>query len=190
MRKYKPSALPSDLRKLTDIANEIACRAILVGSSLRDADNGIPPVSHSLYVYPKPSMNPKEAVKLFQKINGPDCVETRSSALGVYHYVLETPSNGKINLRFCDKPYMLTATSLARHVPIGLSAIAMNLFSGEIVAAEAYRLDKFDQRITLAHEAHGALGIAEKIQHRYPDFPIYQDYGGELRPALRTAVLA
>lgn len=190
--EYTPKALPPLWEALRDNAKAVGAeRALLVGSALRDADNGVKPTSYSLYLMPASHVPTELAVRSFLELSGPGSRLMRSYT-DKPRYELrmgEAAGGGIVNLNFCHKSYMLEADTMARRVPNGLSAIAMNLFTGEINATQIYRLDRDEHRITQVLpglDPHNATALS--VQRRFPSYPIYEEGSGRIiSPALKTA---
>lgn len=179
--QYTPQAVPPYLGDLRDISNAIgATRAIVVGSALRDADNGVPVTSFSLYLMPPGETCTDRAVEIFLKQSGPGSRQMRGFK-NQPRYEVRTGAGHIVNLNFCHQPWMLEADTMAHHVPNGLSAIAMDLFTGEVNATQLYRLDKNEGTITQVFPgADPGNLVALSVQKRFPAYPILHGHNGEI----------
>lgn len=187
--EYTPRALPDRVEELRACANAVmASRAILVGSALREADNGRPVQSYSLFLLPaRRGPSTSDAVShILNTISGGGRI-TRSF-LGNSRYEARLGSGEILNVNFCHRPWMFDADTMSRNVPNGLSQIAMDLFSGAVRATQLYRMDRDEHTITqiVPHGDPDNL-VARSVQKRYPTYPIITDVDGRvLVPAPKT----
>ncbi len=189
---HTPRALPPYLEELRDLSSAMGVtKSLLVGSALRDADNGIPVTSYSLYMLPTREIPTHKAIEIFIKESGPGSRLMRSFNNKPRHEV--RMATGQIaNINFCHEAWMLEAETIVNRVPNGLSAVAMDLFTGEIKRTELYMLDRNEGVITQAVPSHD-LGnlVALSVQKRYPTYPIMADGNKQvLYPPLKSVALA
>lgn len=189
---YTPRAIPPYLEELRDISSAMGVtKSLLVGSALRDADNGIPVTSYSLYMLPTREIPTHQAVEIFLKENGQGSRIMRSFNNQPRHEI-RMASGHIANLNFCHQAWMLEAETIARRIPNGLSAIAMDLFTGEINATQLYRLDKSEGVITqVVPMADPGNLVALSVQKRYPTYAIMADGNKQmLHPPIKSNALA
>lgn len=194
--QYEPRALPPLTGELRELSRAMqADRSILVGSSLRDADNGIPVTSHSLFVMPTHALTRAEMVETFVSEAGQGTRIIRTFNNGLRHEIRHH-SGVIVNLSFCHQAWMLEAGSMANRVPNGLSSIALDLFrpgpaERNVHVAELYHLDRDEGRITQkVPRADHDNAVALSVQKRYPTYPVYEDGSKKLiHPALRNSAL-
>lgn len=180
---YSPRALPPHLEVLADISKEIgATRTVLVGSALRNTDNDVPVTSYSLYLMPTRKLTTDNAAAAFIRLSGPGSRLMRTF-LESSRYEIRQADGSIVNLNFCYEPWMMSPEKIARHVPNGLSAIAMDLFSKEIHVGPLYRMDREERTITQTATGYDPNNrIALSVQQHFPSYPIMHDGIGQILP--------
>lgn len=183
--EYQPRALPPHLEAMTSISKEIgASRAIMVGSALRNADNGVPVTSYSLYVLPTRKLTTDSAAATFVRLSGPGGRLMRTYPESC-RYEFRHADGNIVNLNFCFEPWMMSPEKIARRVPNGLSSIAMDLFTGETHVGPLYRLDAAEKTITQTATGYDPYNrIALSVQQHFPSYPIMHDGIGQILPPL------
>jgi len=186
--EYPPKVLPPHLEELRDVSKAMgASRAIVVGSALREADNGAPVQSYSLFVLPTRAMTTNDMVDTFIRLSGNGTRLMRSHPNHLRHEIRHHQGH-IVNLNFCSQSFMFEPDRMAANVPNGLSQIAHDLFTGETHATQLYLLDRREKTITqtVPSNDHGNK-VALSVQKRYPDYPIISEAGGVvLVPAPRA----
>lgn len=180
---YEPKALPPHLNELFSAVSAANCsRALVVGSALRDADNNKPVTTYSLFVMPP------RGISVDKTADGIKAALSTGTRLGrvvtgeAPRFEYRMGSGPLLRLTLCHRPEMLTADTIVGIVPVGASAIALDLFSSNVSASSVYRLDQREATLTVTRPEGReiALGIQRT---RYPERTVVGIDGRVLSPA-------